>query len=490
MNSMVCIAQLILSCALVLAGTSTEAADRDMPFIDEISENPGIGLDGANTCATASGNERELKCVDKNDEPKNRSCFCGPRTIFGRVFKRHKKTDVNSDKKADVNELPTPTHHLGEHTNELSEQSSEISERPNDLESILTTVQFFLILNRGLADFSRFVAKMTDEYISPASIELFKEVLAKEELISKFPIRTVIEEVINNPTNIPKRIFMGRVIFCIILLEEFKTAINLMKPEFLLQVKIGLLKSFVQIIFYTKDMLRDANFLRMKSVICQIFLTIIHQFSVTEIYKLNVDELHLLQDYFEYFLRSALEIKPILTCGEVVGCMYGDEKVRRVEEAMRGYEGFLIRHCVKDEEVKVWIHFGSKSVERMNGDLTKAFLPIFWRALRNYVVLLGGNGILVTFGDETPEKLICDVTHSGEFSVEVRHSGEFSVKKCGYWNLNDPKLEGQLVFSKAEEMKIVFKENVNSMDETKILGIHMLLEIDGKTHENVLDSFK
>ena len=205
---------------------------------------------------------------------------------------------------------------------------------------------------------------------------------------------------------------------------------------------------------------------KIKNAEIQAYFAIIYQFSPSEFYDLYLDEFVYLPDYFEYYLRTTLGCLYISTSEGVVGQISKDN-VENISQVLKQSDSFLIRHFRLDK--KVWIHFGLKTIQRIHNKIDKDYLPIFWRALRNYVVLLGGDGILMTFEDK-PSR---DSTDTNTNGINVR------IRKSGFWNLIDPSLEGRVVFTKGSKMAIK-KVAVLVVGDMHIYEI--FLEIDEKNN--------
>ena len=233
-----------------------------------------------------------------------------------------------------------------------------------------------------------------------------------------------------------------------------------------LRTKIRLMKSFMHLFVNDKDNLVNQGYDEKSVLLTKAYFAIIYQFTPSEFYALSLDELAYLPDYFEYFLRSTLGFQHISTSRKMIG-QISKENVQNIREILEQSESFLIKQFKLDK--KVWIHFGHKTIKIIHEKIGKDYLPVFWRTLRNYVALLGGNGILMTFEDTSSR----GPTGTNETNTIVR------IKRSGFWNLTDPSLEGKVVFTKGHKMAI--SEVDRLLDENT--RIHKIfLEIDGRNN--------
>lgn len=234
------------------------------------------------------------------------------------------------------------------------------------------------------------------------------------------------------------------------------------------QLKTRLLKSFIKLFLGFKRNTIEQQNDEINDLQCQAYLGIIYLFLPSEFYDLYLDEFVFLPDYFEFYLRSVLKIRSISTSEGVVGKISATEP-ESISRVLEQSESFLVRYFKEDR--KVWIHFGLNTIQKLRENVDKAFLHVFWRALRNYAVLLGGDGILMTFEDKN--EVADNPASRNPDSLCIR------IKKCGFWNLVDPCVEGKVVFTKGQRMII---NKVLQIVELNVRKYQIFLEIDGKSN--------
>ena len=225
-------------------------------------------------------------------------------------------------------------------------------------------------------------------------------------------------------------------------------------------VKSALLKLFVKSNPFSKtDLFKEQNITNEE---LRGYFYIISSFTPSEFYDLvDLEEFTYLEEYLDYYLSTFLGFECVLASTSECGTIPFRSKIE-IFMTLQDSGSFLVKHFVVDK--KVWIHFGCSTMKIINEQPNKAFIYIFWRVLRNYVVLLGGDGILMTFEDG--EK----VNNPAE---ETPESAIFKLRSCGYWNLIDPEVEGKVVVHKGKSMKIVYNEEKCH---------NIILEIDGSNN--------
>ena len=224
-------------------------------------------------------------------------------------------------------------------------------------------------------------------------------------------------------------------------------------------IKIAFLKLFVKSNpFFKTDLFKEQNITNEE---LRGYFYIISSFKPSEFYDLDLEEFTYLEEYFEYYLSTFLGFECVSASNSECGTI-SYMSIDKILKVLQDSGSFLVKHFVIDK--KVWIHFGCNTMRIISEQPNKAFIYIFWRVLRNYVVLLGGDGILMTFEDG--EK----VNNPAE---ETPESAIFKLRSCGYWNLIDPEVEGKVVVHKGKSMKIVYNEEKCH---------NIILEIDGSNN--------
>lgn len=231
------------------------------------------------------------------------------------------------------------------------------------------------------------------------------------------------------------------------------------KPKDWVLNKTGLLKAFVKLFVDLKDKISKTQCKKVERLTCLAYLAIIYLFTPSEFYDLYLDEFVYLPMFFENYLFEVLGFFEVFVAEGVLG-VFGTD-VSKISPLLDVSESFLAKQFREDK--KVWIHFGVRTMERIDEEIDKAFLPVFWRALRNYAVLLGGDGILMTFEDENE---VAD--NSAEKCLDIERT---RIRRCGFWNLVDPSVEGKVVFTT--------ETNINICIYSDRYGY---LEINGRTN--------
>ena len=175
-------------------------------------------------------------------------------------------------------------------------------------------------------------------------------------------------------------------------------------------------------------------------------------FSPAEISKLDRDLFkNLVLTTFESQLFYLFEIDRIHGSNEELGIL-GLDSLSECRENMKNSKGFISTHFRFGR--KVWIHFGIKTIDRIVSTLGESLFPVFWECIRTYVIVSGGDGILMTFEGK---------------SAEAKNSTLFLKLRCGFWNLTDLTKIGNVVFYEGEiEMQ---SENENNADAPVFLRL-------------------
>lgn len=231
------------------------------------------------------------------------------------------------------------------------------------------------------------------------------------------------------------------------------------------KMKIWFLKWFVQSFPILKgNLTRKRNKADLEKKLLAYF-RIISLFEPSEFYAtLELEEFAFLHECFEYFLYSVLNFSDVTTVPQSLGVIDSLMDTGSIK-ALRTSEGFFRKHFMMDR--KVWIHFGCNTIWRIQEQLEEKSLQVFWSVLRHYVVFRGGDGILITFEDETREN-----PRAGPNRSQLE---SFKIKNCAYWNLVDPNLKGKVVLSKAKRIELAFTNEKRT---------DLVLKIDGK--DNIL----
>lgn len=265
------------------------------------------------------------------------------------------------------------------------------------------------------------------------------------------------------------------------LFKELIPSFPSMKEETreILDFKIEFLKMFVKW-FHNWFVLDAAESYKqkVKDHLCLVFFSFLLYFSPAESYNLHSKEFGLFKALIEHYLFSTLGFQPMSDSNEVLGVLDKEENTSRYT-ALRNSESFIGMHFKFGR--KFWIHFGYNTIQRINENVSKNYLRMFWRVLRIYVVREGGDGILMTFGSELPQyrgetapRQSTNLDNSEDIAETFDKPLErFPIMQSGFWNLVDPTLEGNVVFHAGTKMEIVqssFNPNL------------FVLEIDGKNN--------
>ena len=201
----------------------------------------------------------------------------------------------------------------------------------------------------------------------------------------------------------------------------------------------------------------------------QAYFLIISTFTSSEFYEnLHLEEFRPLKMCFEYCLSEFLGFSDISISGKAVGVICTTEDDGSIQ-ALQNSKGFVKKYLLKDK--KMWFHFGLNSIEIIQTNLKKEF-SVFWSVLRNYVVLLHGNGILITVAKSkvinTMPKLDTMIENPPSFT-------NIRISSCAYWNLVDPALEGKVVLSHGQIIALAVIPEMSSVVALKIDGKDNLL---------------
>ena len=358
--------------------------------------------------------------------------------------------------------------------------------RPLPLKTLIKKFEACAFFFPDLTSWCRFI-NLSATYYRRLNINHLAEFLKK--LVETWAILNTIQTVIDNPQCLDKLQFFQTckllgMFFSKVKLVTTLVYINILKPTHvellrmfnrlsscilydegdsikMEELKIQLLESFLALFLNLHKVMVKSKYHQVKDLLYRTYFTIIDKFTPSEFYNLPLKGFINFKDAFEYFLERNLGFSYIFDGTHPVGVIYCETNYKTFCKSLESSNSFLIRYLTADK--KVWIHFGSAAIKKLRVNVDKHWLPIFWRALRNYAVTLRADGILMTFEDEMPDKLTLDTSKSLKIPI----------KRSAFWNLIDPTLEGRVVFHRSENMAIVSSPKAQKT---------IILEIDGKSN--------
>ena len=334
------------------------------------------------------------------------------------------------------------------------------SKKSVNAKNLIRTTKACLFLSPNFNSWCLFINYFQKYFVNLSNNNL-KRVI--HNLISNTTFSKATEQAKDLPESIDVKVFLNTFISFGIIFNKLKPEHSSVKVQrsFLLDFKKRLEEIFKELFYIFSSGAGEEERAQAKMLVCEEFLTIMHQFTPLEFYNLYLEEYLYVFGCFDYYLRSALGFRHILTSEDAVGRITG-KKAENIKELLKRSEGFLVKHFRKDK--KVWIHFGLMTLRNIYKAINRESLPKFWSGLRNYVVVMGGDGILMTFEEEP----------SGKSPTNDALDTHIRIKQCGFWNLVDPNLSGKVVLIKNSTKNIVIRE-FQSVSE-------VFLEIDGQNN--------
>lgn len=296
------------------------------------------------------------------------------------------------------------------------------------------------------------------KFISSDSNSLYKEACCDNliKALETFQVFEAIKKANKNLESIEKRLFLE---ICVL----FSTTLAKMRKEGFRNNTSKTVESFLQYLFELfillfpdlingEDVQRDKE---MCDLISLAYLGFVYIPTPSEFYNVHSVTYSYLEYLLEYFLHSMLGISSIFNSMEMLGGLNTEDKPN-LHGVLNNSEGFMSRHFLLQK--KMWIHFGCNAVEKLEETQIKPYLPIFWKALRNLVVLLGGDGMLITWESKKKEenennKTLAEPAHTSETTDKPFEKVE--IMRTAFWNFIDPTVEGSVVFFEGNKMEIV-----------------------------------
>lgn len=244
--------------------------------------------------------------------------------------------------------------------------------------------------------------------------------------------RNIAENAIKNPNNVDLKIFYETSLDFVRMVECMRTENQPL--DCILDIK----KVLIDVFMALKEELSKEKYLYQ-----ELFpkLTFFYLFTVGDIYEVDFVRAKQVAEHFKEYLVLLFGQPAIRELLTQLGVIL-QERETEFKDILMSSEGFISKHFMFSR--CVWVHFGENTIRIFKSKFNKEMLPVFCACLRMYVILLGGDGILMTFQNGPTREIMAE---DGVQNV-------IQDVRCGYWNLNDLTTNGNIVFLEGKELTI------------------------------------